>query len=74
MATPSKAKPSIWVRLSKFLREVRSEMRKVAWPNRKELIAYTTVVLVTVILVAVYIGVVDVVISETLSLLNRITG
>ncbi len=30
-----------------FLREVRSEMRKVAWPNRKEVTSYTIVVLVT---------------------------
>ncbi|WP_083441131.1 preprotein translocase subunit SecE [Nitriliruptor alkaliphilus] len=32
--------------LAQFLREVRSELRKVAWPNRKELISYTIVVLV----------------------------
>ena len=74
MATPSKANPTTWVRFKKFLREVRSEMRKVAWPNRKELVAYTTVVLVTVFIVAAYIGIVDVVVSEILSLLNRITG
>jgi preprotein translocase subunit SecE len=30
-----------------FLREVRSELRKVAWPNRKEVTSYTIVVLVT---------------------------
>jgi preprotein translocase subunit SecE len=31
---------------TQFLREVRSELRKVAWPNRKELVSYTIVVLV----------------------------
>lgn len=31
---------------AQFLREVRSELRKVAWPNRHELINYTIVVLV----------------------------
>jgi preprotein translocase subunit SecE len=30
-----------------FLGEVRSELRKVAWPSRKEVISYTIVVLVT---------------------------
>ncbi len=29
-----------------FLKEVRGELRKVAWPNRKELQSYTIVVLV----------------------------
>jgi len=70
----SKVKPSVWIKMTKFLREVRAEMRKVAWPNRKELIAYTSVVLVTVVIVSVYIGVVDVVVSELLNLLGRITG
>ena len=30
-----------------FLKEVRSELRKVAWPNRREVASYTVVVLVT---------------------------
>ncbi|MBA2528702.1 MAG: preprotein translocase subunit SecE [Euzebyales bacterium] len=38
-----------------FLREVRSELRKVAWPSRKELISYSLVVLVSVSLITVYI-------------------
>jgi preprotein translocase subunit SecE len=32
-----------------FLKEVRQELRKVDWPTRKELVTYTIVVLVTVI-------------------------
>jgi preprotein translocase subunit SecE len=33
-----------------FVREVRDEMRQVAWPSRSELINYTSVVLTTLIL------------------------
>ena len=33
-----------------FVREVRDEMRQVAWPSRAELINYTSVVLTTLIL------------------------
>jgi len=33
--------------LVQFLREVRGELRKVAWPSRKEVTSYTIVVLVT---------------------------
>ncbi len=72
VAIPGKAKPTLWVRAGKFLREVRAELRKVVWPNRKELVTYTIVVLVTVIIVAVFIGVVDLVVSELLALLGRI--
>ncbi|MGH3665310.1 MAG: preprotein translocase subunit SecE, partial [Egibacteraceae bacterium] len=31
-----------------FLREVRAELRKVAWPSRRELLSYSLVVLVSV--------------------------
>lgn len=74
VATTGKAKPTSWARLGKFLREVRAELRKVAWPNRKELVTYTMVVVVTVLIVAAFLGVVDVVVSELLSLLGRIGG
>jgi preprotein translocase SecE subunit len=42
-----------------FFREVRVELKKVTWPSRKETIASTSVVLVTVFLVAFYLGIVD---------------
>ena len=34
---------------TQFLREVRSELRKVAWPSRSETINYSIVVLVTIV-------------------------
>ncbi|WP_436492432.1 preprotein translocase subunit SecE [Actinokineospora sp. HUAS TT18] len=42
------SKGSIFARFSRFLREVVAELRKVIWPTRKQMIAYTTVVLVFV--------------------------
>lgn len=67
-----KTKPTLWVRISKYFREVRSEMRKVSWPGRNELVKFTGIVIVAVILAAIYIGVVDVVFSKILSLLSQI--
>jgi preprotein translocase subunit SecE len=32
-----------------FLKQVRQELKKVAWPSRQEMIAYTVVVLVAVV-------------------------
>jgi preprotein translocase subunit SecE len=34
---------------AQFLREVRAELRKVAWPTRPEVVNYSTVVLVTLV-------------------------
>ena len=38
-----------------FLREVRGELRKVAWPSRAETVNYSIVVLITIILVTAMI-------------------
>ena len=46
-------------RLTRFLREVRSELKKVSWPNKKELTANTIVVLVSVFLAATVIWIID---------------
>jgi preprotein translocase subunit SecE len=47
------------VRLSEFLKDVRSEMRKVIWPPRAEVQSTTIVVLVTVFIFAAYFWIVD---------------
>ncbi len=39
---------NIFKRLRRFFREVLAELRKVIWPNRKQLVTYTTVVVVFV--------------------------
>lgn len=45
--------------LKKFLRGVKSELKKVHWPDRPTIITFTGVVLVTVFFVATLIWVVD---------------
>ncbi|MBN2254615.1 MAG: preprotein translocase subunit SecE [Deltaproteobacteria bacterium] len=42
-----------------FLRESRVELRKVTWPTPKEALASTSVVIVVVIIVSMFLGVVD---------------
>jgi preprotein translocase subunit SecE len=54
-----------------FLREVRGELRKVAWPTREEVIKYSIVVLVAVVLLTTLIFALDFVFGEgVLKLLN----
>lgn len=72
-ATKSASKP-ILERISRFLKEVRAEMRKVVWPNREELTTYTIVVIVTVAIVAVFISLVDLGFGQILFLLRRLRG
>ncbi len=50
--------------LTQFLREVRSELRKVAWPDRQEVVSYTVVVLVTSFVLIMLVWGMDFVIRE----------
>jgi preprotein translocase subunit SecE len=47
-----------------FLREVRQELKKVAWPTRRELLAYTLVVLVSVVVLTSFVFGLDFLISK----------
>jgi len=42
-----------------YMKDVRIELTKVSWPTREELRDSTVVVIVTVLLVAAFIGIVD---------------
>jgi preprotein translocase subunit SecE len=54
-----------------FLRDVRSELRKVTFPSRKETLASTAVVIVVVFLVATYLGLIDFVLSMVITRVLR---
>lgn len=42
-----------------YLRQVVAELRKVIWPNRKQMVSYTTVVLIFLAFMVALIGLVD---------------
>ncbi|MFD7653873.1 preprotein translocase subunit SecE [Actinosynnema sp. NPDC059797] len=46
--TDQEKRPNIFARIVRYIREVVSELRKVIWPTRKQMITYTGVVLVFV--------------------------
>ncbi len=51
-------------KIQEFLREVKIELKKVTWPSRKETLASTAVVLITVIISATFLGLVDFILSK----------
>ena len=44
---------------AQYLREVRDEMRKVAWPTRAEVRRYSIIVLITVVVYTAFVGGLD---------------
>lgn len=54
-----------------FLKEVRAELGKVAWSTRQELIDATIVVIVVTAIMAVFIGLIDILLSKFLSVMFK---
>ncbi|NLX61830.1 MAG: preprotein translocase subunit SecE [Tissierellia bacterium] len=55
-------------KLKTYLRGVRSEMKKVVWPNRKTLVNHTGIVIIISIIVALIVWALDLGIHRILSL------
>jgi preprotein translocase subunit SecE len=46
-------------KVGQFLREAKTELKKVKWPTRKELLASTAVVIVLTLFIALFLGLID---------------
>lgn len=57
-------KVSLWRRLVNFLHEVRVEMRKVSWPTREQMIAFSAVTLITSVALTLIVFGLDVSLKE----------
>ena len=55
----------------KFVNEVKLELKKVSWSTRRELINSTIIVIVSVILLAIFIGTCDLVWSNVINFVLR---
>lgn len=60
--------PGIFARFIRFVREIVAELQKVIWPTRKELITYTTVVVVFVAIMLSLVGLLDLGFAKTMLL------
>ena len=57
--------------IKRFVREGRAELKKVSWPDKKELSAYTGVVFISVVVAAILIWMIDTVFTEALKALIK---
>jgi len=46
-------------RLTKYVREVRAEVRKVTWPSRQEVLRLSAIVVVVLILMSAFMAIID---------------
>ena len=63
-AVPAKTKSNFITASVQFLREVKVELKKVAWPSRKQTIGSTVVVIALIILISLFLGSIDIGLSS----------
>ena len=57
--TQKKSKPGFFARIGKWLRELKSELKKVQWPTGKQTVNNTVIVIACVVIVGIFIWVFD---------------
>ena len=66
MAAEVEVKKTSWVENTReYLTDIRSEMRRVTWPSRKQVESTTLVVILSVFFFALYFAIVDKALHET---------
>lgn len=56
-------------RVMQYFRETRAELRKVVWPTREEAINLTLIVVVTIIVMSIFFGTVDYILTQLMGFL-----
>ena len=54
-------------RLIGFIREAKAELKKVTWPGKQQIWRSTLIVIIFTLLVSIYLGVIDMVLTGILS-------
>lgn len=54
------------MKIANYLKETKGEMKHVTWPSRKQVIVFTTTVILLSLAVALFLGVFDFLFSEFL--------
>ena len=59
-------KKSSMTQIKKFLREVKQEVKKVAWPKKEDTLRYSVMVIIASLVVAAYLGGIDYLVTTLL--------
>jgi len=62
---------NIFNKINNFIKEAIAELKKVIWPTKKDLKNSTIVVISTIIIVSIFIGLVDIFFTKTLTLFMK---
>ncbi len=69
-----KSKPGIFARIGKWLRELKSELKKVQWPTAQQTVNNTVIVIVCVLIVGAFIWIFDALASSVVGAILALFG
>ena len=72
--TPEKEGTNVFGRAKNHVRNVYNELRKVHWPNRRQLLGYSAVVFMAVVICAIVIWIYDIGISFVLERIHNLVN
>jgi len=72
--TDKNSKPGVFARAAKWFKEMKSELKKVQWPTRKQVVNNTLIVIACVIVVGVFIWIFDFIAGNAIQLLISLLG
>lgn len=58
-------------KIKNFFREVKIELKKVVFPSREEVIGSTKIVVILVLIVAVFLGLIDMLLSKLIGMVIK---
>ena len=70
-----KSKPGVFARIGKWLKDMKSELKKVQWPTRKQTVNNTLIVILCVVIVGIFIWIFDALASQIIkALISLVKG
>jgi preprotein translocase subunit SecE len=73
-AKPAEKKPGVFARIGKWLRELKSELKKVQWPSKKQTVNNTLVVIACIVVVGIFIWVFDAAATAIINAVLHLAG
>ncbi len=70
MTSKKSEKKSLWVRFRIFCHGVKSEISKVHWPSKKELVRYSIATIIFIIFLALFFYLIDIIFAFVQALFN----
>jgi preprotein translocase subunit SecE len=68
------AKPNVFARFAGYIRDVRSEMKRVVWPSRNEVVNSSVVVVTTLVFFIAFIALTDFIVIRVVDFIQKIGG